>query len=76
MISGSTARHVGVSIASPADNANVRPSSMAGDMSPAIVVTARAIAIPVSVGISCASGQPAESSGRILTARRSGPLQL
>ncbi len=46
MISGSTARHVGVSMASPADNANVRPSSIAGDMSPAIVVTARTIATP------------------------------
>jgi uncharacterized oxidoreductase len=30
----------------------------------------------ISVGISCPSGEPAASSGRILTARGSGPLRL
>src|SRR5439155_20755540 len=39
-ISGRMARHVGASIASPAEIANVRPSSSLGDMKPAIVVTA------------------------------------
>ena len=38
--SGRTARHVGVSNASPADNAKVRISSITGDIHPARVITA------------------------------------
>src|SRR5436190_10538030 len=44
--SGRIARHVGVSIASPADSANVRPSSSQGDIRPAIVATASTVATP------------------------------
>ena len=42
--SGKTARHVGVSNASPAESANVRTSSRTGDILPAIVIAASAAA--------------------------------
>src|SRR6202171_6240263 len=44
--SGKTARHVGVSNASPAESANVRTSSRTGDILPAIVITASTPATP------------------------------
>ena len=44
--SGRIARHVGVSIASPAESANVRPSRSHGDMNPPIVATASTVATP------------------------------
>src|SRR5436189_1476523 len=45
-ISGRTARHVGVSIASPAERANVRTSSSHGETRPMIVATASTVATP------------------------------
>src|SRR5258705_2256449 len=45
-ISGRMARHVGVSIASPAESANVSASSSHGDIRPTIVATASTIATP------------------------------
>src|SRR4029077_21251672 len=50
--SGNTARHVGVSNASPADSANVRTNSSTGDILPAIVIavsTAATLTIQASV---------------------------
>jgi hypothetical protein len=44
--SGSNARQVGVAMASPAESANVSASSNHGDMKPAIVAIASALAIP------------------------------
>src|SRR5580700_4789591 len=45
--SGRTARHVGVSNASPAESANVNTSSSQGDIRPAMVKTARRKATPI-----------------------------